>query len=140
MTEKPVLNKTLKWFGKQQMKKLSRPDSLKKKSWLENTPLGLLRMLCKEEIKLTDAIYTAEILGGDNWLEVINEAADIANSAMMIADLAKEMVKVPVPEMNPVKVIDETCRLCDGNGWVWVHEESHAVKVSCGACEGSGVR
>ena len=76
----------LQWFATEMEAKLSENDG--KGGWLENDYSYLLKMLKEEVDELEKALIDCS-----NDPEVVREAADIANYAMMIADKVRHYLK-----------------------------------------------
>lgn len=74
---------SVKWFAEQMERKLSANDH--KGQWQSCDAMWLLRRLKEETTELEEALLQAKF----DAHELINEAADIANFAMMIADNAR---------------------------------------------------
>lgn len=80
----------LGWMHKIQFEKLSSPKNIVKESWLNCEFAQLLRRLDDEVKELNDVFYSqGDILDGEWYSQMIDECADIANFATMIAHLAK---------------------------------------------------
>ncbi|WP_245628942.1 hypothetical protein [Alicyclobacillus shizuokensis] len=81
------IREPVRWFARQMELKLRENDH--KGGWLECDVWWLFSRLYEEVAELQEAMY--EVAAGDASREkVIREAADIANFAMMIADLARK--------------------------------------------------
>ena len=77
----------VKWFAERMERKLKKNDYKGDgTSWRQGKLDPLLKRLKEETKELENEIYCLSI---DNQEEIINEAADIANFAMMIADNAR---------------------------------------------------
>lgn len=84
---KPIL----KWFRERMDRKLGLPQNLRKPAWRKDTNDVLLGRLHEETTELEDALAD-EFHGGKAEIElIIDEAADVANFAMMIADNARRL-------------------------------------------------
>lgn len=71
------------WFAEQMEKKLKKNDN--KPHWLDSSPDYLLERLCDEVKELMQARQH-----GKSPTFVIKECADVANFAMMIADMCNQ--------------------------------------------------
>ena len=99
MNRMKEVDPVLKWFGKKCRAKLAQPQNQRKSSWREMTFPQLMKRLREEVSELHDEtkLYR-EYLGLSNAesatiqfrQNVIDEAADVANFAMMIADKARK--------------------------------------------------
>jgi NTP pyrophosphatase (non-canonical NTP hydrolase) len=76
---------SIKWFAQKMEQKLRQKDERRGRyGWRKGTdPIWLFQRLLQEARELVQAMYE------HNSRLVIQEAADVANFAMMIADLAK---------------------------------------------------
>ncbi|MCK5601150.1 hypothetical protein KAR91_04720 [Candidatus Pacearchaeota archaeon] len=92
----PELRPELEWFAEQMEKKLKENDD--KRGWA-GEKLSWMHSLLEREVKEVKAAF--KDLGDASWSgdeehindaleEVVEEAADVANFAMMIADLANK--------------------------------------------------
>ena len=82
------MREQVQWFAEQMEIKLLENDS--KGGWEGCNLYWLVSRINEETKELTRAIDTHRDLG-DNRKEIIRESADIANFAMMIADLARKL-------------------------------------------------
>ena len=80
--------KEVKWFAEQMEKKLQKNDH--RSGWKDADEDFLLQRLQEEILELKDEICESHIY---NSKKVIEECADVANFAMMIADNADRFVK-----------------------------------------------
>lgn len=102
MSKMKVVDPVLKWFWKKCRAKLARPENQRKRGWQENTFGELLHRLQQERAELENAVdiyeeYDGTVKGAmrpkmmkELRTNIINEATDVANFAMMIADKARK--------------------------------------------------
>lgn len=74
------------WFAERMKQKLRKPENEAKGGWREDSLRALWHRLREE----TDELFEALDEDGVPWDHVIDEAADVANFAMMIADHARQ--------------------------------------------------
>lgn len=79
--DRPDEAEAVQWFVGQMLAKLRLPENQAKESWLSMSDRDLLFRLSDEVSELLVSIQR-----GDPDREVIQEAADVANFAMFIAD------------------------------------------------------
>lgn len=80
------------WFAERMKQKLRKPENEAKGGWREDSPVDLLDRLLEEARELDAAIHLTQDAGlHEKFLyAVIDEAADVANFAAMIADVLRQ--------------------------------------------------
>ena len=92
MSRMKVVDPVLKWFWKKCQATLARPENQRKSSWRDMTLRQLMKRLRDETYELQLSIRDLKRYPRDEMgirREVIAEATDVANFAMMIADKAR---------------------------------------------------
>lgn len=90
---------TLEWFKGRMDAKLGLPKNLRKRTWRKDTDRDLFRRLGEESRELSEALdfkaiaLYREDVTPEKIERIIDEAADVANFAMMIADNAQRFFK-----------------------------------------------
>ena len=80
------MRESVKWFTEQMERKLQEHDD--RNGW-DNCQIGWLMKRIREELEEVRVAWVEARLGSE-WQSVIDEAADVANFAMMIADNARQ--------------------------------------------------
>lgn len=93
MTNMVTVNARLSWFEREMQKKMSLPENRKKSDWREDTLGDIFRALDVEVKELATALDS-----GAPEKAIIEECADVANFAFMLADLARFQVQEKVRE------------------------------------------
>jgi len=75
------------WFTHIMMKKLIKNDKKYSEGWKKSPDLWLFHRLQQETIEMTTAFKEGD------WENLIEEAADVANIAMMIADNTRDKIE-----------------------------------------------
>ena len=108
---KMKIRKEVMWFAEQMEKKLRSHDYDRgKRGWVEDSPLRLLCELSKEREELRTEVVRCSTMNF-KWHPtidlnpVIEETADVANFAMMVADLAR--ISLEKRQRRNVKCQDE---------------------------------
>jgi len=86
MSEKAAVIRAHGWFQERMLDKLLLPQNLEKSPWRDATIRHLIDAL-KEEIH---ELELAVCIDEDDTPEIVSECCDVANFAMMIADLARK--------------------------------------------------
>jgi len=85
MTERAEYLRALEWFQGEMDKKLSRPKNLEKGHWHEMGLIEIYKRIVDELHELIDEVtYHPR-----DYTNIISECCDVANFAMMLADLAR---------------------------------------------------
>lgn len=90
MTREEEIREPVRWFAEKMEAKLRKNDH--KGGWLDCDPLWL-RMRMEEEMSELHREMVRLQIGRSTPERVVNEAADVANFAMMIADQAREALQ-----------------------------------------------
>lgn len=80
----------VKWFSEQMEVKLQQNDD--KGGWDNCDIFWLIERLKEEVAELEDALYNHINFADRRW-EVVREASDVGNFAMMVADVARKRLK-----------------------------------------------
>lgn len=84
------MRESVQWFAGEMEKELVKHDEDRGEGWKEDGVVGLFDHLKKEVDELKQAIQESSRSGEVNREWVIEECADVANMAMMIADVTRE--------------------------------------------------
>lgn len=83
------MRESVQWFSTEMERQLSRHDLERGESWKKHGVLGLFEHLEREVIELREAIERAIQNFEIDPEQVIEECADVANLAMMVADVTR---------------------------------------------------
>lgn len=110
MVQPSVFTPRMHWFHTKMYEKMALPKNVSKGDWLDGqtTMYDLLDRLYEEAEELEEAIEDSYYMTKTGTTEaIVSECCDVANFAMMIADLAKTRastgtVKPPAEAAGPV--------------------------------------
>ena len=90
LKEAEIRTEAVEWFSVAMMEKLSRPKNLAKEHWRRFSFQYLFNRILDESEELNTELLNLQNYYEANRLEkVIDEAVDVANIAMMVADNAR---------------------------------------------------
>ena len=91
MSTMDIVDPRLQWFVGRMRDKLALPKNQAKTDWRELNPEENIQAIRDEYDELTKAFQTAA--SGQDLEDVIDECADVANRAMMLADQCRPITK-----------------------------------------------
>jgi NTP pyrophosphatase (non-canonical NTP hydrolase) len=91
MSDEKEFMPVLEWFKDRMAAKLGLPKNLAKRHWSNDVPADLLLRLKEETDELENLLEIFDSGHEIHMEDLINEAADVANFAMMIADNARRL-------------------------------------------------